>query len=135
MTSEPWNPPPSGQGPSPFRRMLRLAWRYGPLLLLLFVLSRLFLFRSSRPLEVPPAEPGQSARELTLVTLLPRDAIRAIDEPRFYGASQAATEYAPEEVVLGVELNGDARAYPTGLLSRHEIVNDTVGGVPIAVTW
>ena len=36
---------------------------------------------------------------------------------------------------LGVEFNGDARAYSVPLLSSHEIVNDTVGGVKISVTW
>lgn len=39
------------------------------------------------------------------------------------------------ETVLGVSINGDHRAYPLNMLSRHEIVNDTVGGVPVAVTW
>ncbi len=48
---------------------------------------------------------------------------------------EADTEYAPDELVLGVSINGDHRAYSTGLLSGHEIVNDTVGGRPIAVTW
>ena len=42
---------------------------------------------------------------------------------------------ASDERVLGVSINGDHRAYPLNLLSRHEIVNDTVGGVPVAVTW
>jgi hypothetical protein len=39
------------------------------------------------------------------------------------------------ELILGVEIEGDARAYSVPLLSRHEIVNDVVGGKPIAVTW
>ena len=36
---------------------------------------------------------------------------------------------------VGVEYGGDSRAYPVPTLSRHEIVNDKVGGIPIAVTW
>ena len=40
-----------------------------------------------------------------------------------------------DEVVIGVEFDGDARAYSVPLLSNHEIVNDTVGGVKLAVTW
>ncbi|MBW3583219.1 MAG: DUF3179 domain-containing protein [Euryarchaeota archaeon] len=41
----------------------------------------------------------------------------------------------PRDDVLGVVLNGDARAYPVRMLDRHEIVNDIIGGVPVAVTW
>ncbi len=41
----------------------------------------------------------------------------------------------PEELVLGLSINGDHRAYSLPFLSSHEIVNDTVGGVPVAVTW
>ncbi len=83
---------------------------------------------SSSPTE---SEPGG----YEMITLLPRDAIRSIDEPRFYSAQEADREYAPDERVLGVDFDGDARAYSVGLLSSHEIVNDVVGGHPIAVTW
>ena len=80
--------------------------------------------------------PEQSdERELEIVTLLPFDGIPAIDEPDFLNASQADEEYAPDELIIGVEFNGDARAYSIPLLSSHEIVNDTVGGEKIAVTW
>ena len=41
----------------------------------------------------------------------------------------------PEELVIGLSINGDSRAYPINILSRHEIVNDVVGGKPVAVTW
>ena len=41
----------------------------------------------------------------------------------------------PSERVIGVSVNGEHRAYSLNLLSRHEIVNDIVGGKPIAVTW
>ena len=70
-----------------------------------------------------------------IVTLLARDAIPAIDNPVFYSVLEADQEYADEEQVIGVVFEGEARAYSTGLLSRHEIVNDTVGGRKIAVTW
>lgn len=73
--------------------------------------------------------------ELDIVTLLPPDAIPAIDNPRFLNAQDADTEYAPDELILGVAHNGEAKAYSTGLLSSHEIVNDTIGGAKIAVTW
>ena len=65
--------------------------------------------------------------------LLPRDAINPIYEPRFVTAENASLD--PGELVIGVELNGESKAYPIGPLVRREMVNDTVGGVPILVTW
>jgi len=114
-----------------------------PLLLILGLMAAgYFLLR--RPSEsvtvINPTDSGEtrsahSERTLEIVTLLPRDAIPAIDSPQFYSAAEADVEYAPDELVLGVSLDGDSRAYSTALLSRHEIVNDIVGGRVIAVTW
>ena len=74
-------------------------------------------------------------KSLDIVTLLGFDAIRSIEDPRFVEQDIANDNYDPDELVLGVEIDGDARAYSVPLLSRHEIVNDVVGGKPIAVTW
>jgi len=63
------------------------------------------------------------------------DAIRAIDQPVFLSARAAERQMTTDEPVLGVSLAGLARAYPLGYLGAHEIVNDRVGGVPVAVTW
>jgi hypothetical protein len=92
---------------------------------------------STPPVASPAtATPGPTPEdEYRIVTLLPPDAIPSIDDPQFYDVSDADQEYHPDELVLGVEFDGDARAYPIGLLARHEIVNDTVGGRPIAVTY
>ena len=79
--------------------------------------------------------PAAAQRTLEIITLLPKDGIPAIDNPRFYAVAEADEEYAPDELVLGVSLGGESRAYSTALLSSHEIVNDTVGGRKIAVTW
>lgn len=73
--------------------------------------------------------------ELEIVTLLPPDAIPASTFPDYYAVQEANQEYPPEELVIGIEFNGDARAYSVSLLSRHEIVNDTVGGIHLTVTW
>lgn len=78
---------------------------------------------------------SMETRELKIVTVLGRDGIPAILEPKFISASEALSQMAPDERVLGLSINGDQRAYPLNLLSRHEIVNDTVGGVDVAVTW
>jgi hypothetical protein len=88
-----------------------------------------------RPQTTPADQSPSNERQLEIVTLLPRDGIPAIDKPEFLDATQADEEYAPDELVIGVEFNGEARAYSIPLLSSHEIVNDTVGGEKIAVTW
>lgn len=81
------------------------------------------------------ASTGENYDNYKIVTVLPRDAIQAIDNPRFLTVDEANETYDDGELILGVEFNGDARAYSIPLLSSHEIVNDTVGGVKIAVTW
>ncbi len=81
------------------------------------------------------ASTGERFADYNIITVLPRDAISAIDDPKFVSIQEANERYAEDELVLGVEFNGDARAYSIPMLSTHEIVNDTVGGVKIAVTW
>ncbi|MBI3635901.1 MAG: DUF3179 domain-containing protein, partial [Candidatus Rokubacteria bacterium] len=65
----------------------------------------------------------------------PPDGIPAIDRPAFAGAAAAAAWLKPQEPVLALTIGGDARAYPLQILMWHEIVNDVVGGVPVAVTF
>ena len=72
---------------------------------------------------------------LDIITILGKEGIPSIDNPRFVGPGEADQQMQSFERVLGVSINGDHRAYPLNMLSRHEIVNDTVGGVPVAVTW
>ena len=87
------------------------------------------------PTEEPVAATAPE-RDLDIVTLLPFDGIPAIDNPHFFPDLETANMfYNDGELVLGVEIDGDARAYSVPLLSSHEIVNDVVGGKPIAVTW
>ena len=85
--------------------------------------------------EIETKSPESKYDQLEMVTLLPRDAIPAIDDPQFLTASEANRFYDPDELVIGVTFNGVTRAYSVPFLSNHEIVNDTVGGVKIAVTW
>ena len=65
----------------------------------------------------------------------PRDGIRSIDDPDFVGIEDASVWLAGNEPVIVLEINGDARAYPLQILIWHEIVNDTVGEVPVIVTF
>ena len=64
----------------------------------------------------------------------PKDGIPALSNPKFRKAS-TETRIGGTEPVITVEINGDARAYPVRYLTWHEIANDVVGGVPIAVTF
>ena len=65
----------------------------------------------------------------------PRDGIPPIDEPKFIDFGEADRYLGRLEPVISLELNGDVRAYPLSILTWHEIVNDVVGGVPVAVTF
>lgn len=64
-----------------------------------------------------------------------KDGIPAIDKPRFVTPQAAGAWLAPLEPVIVLAVNGDARAYPLQILMFHEIVNDVVGGQPVAVTF
>jgi hypothetical protein len=96
-----------------------------------------------------PVEPGLSALDEPLPDGLPEplvpverivsggpppDGIPALDEPRFIRVDQVST-LTDDEPVLSLELDGEARAYPVRILIWHEIVNDTVAGIPVAVTY
>lgn len=90
------------------------------------------------PLGTFPTDASQKigdAHVLMLISLIPKDAIPAILEPKFASPQFAEFQMTDTEQVIGVSINGDARAYPINMLSRHEIVNDVVGEEPIAVTW
>lgn len=82
------------------------------------------------PAPAPPPEP-----ELEIITVLPPDAIPAIDDPAIVSAAAADEQLRPNDLVIGVSIGGEHRAYGAAFLSAHEIVNDMLGGRAIAVTW
>lgn len=63
-----------------------------------------------------------------------KDGIPAIDRPRFKPAASIDFLH-PREPVIELAAGGRARAYPLQILVWHEIVNDTAGGIPVAVTF
>jgi hypothetical protein len=65
----------------------------------------------------------------------PKDGIPAIDRPRFVSTNQADDWLSPREPVVLVTESDEAKAYPLQILIWHEIVNDVVGGRPVAVTY
>ncbi|MCI0575771.1 MAG: DUF3179 domain-containing protein [Chloroflexi bacterium] len=84
------------------------------------------------PLPAPPIrrlQPGE------LVIAADRDAIPAIMAQERFFAAATSTEWLDGEYVIGLALNGEARAYPIRLLSSHELVNDTVGGEAVLISW
>lgn len=71
-----------------------------------------------------------------LMHAVPKDAIRAIDEPIFVTAAEADKFMSKNEPVLGLFDGEVAKAYSLWHLDRHEIVNDSLPGLgPVAVTW
>jgi hypothetical protein len=90
----------------------------------------------------PPTDMGAGAGKAELDTLADavvsggpgKDGIPSIDEPVFVGAADAGF-LSDDEPVFGLIRGGDVRAYPQQVLVWHEIVNDTVAGERIAVTY
>jgi hypothetical protein len=70
---------------------------------------------------------------------LPTDAIPPLDDPEIIGRAvfvvAGAGQVADDDIVIGLEIDGDARAYPVRVLNFHEIVNHEVGGLRIVVTY
>lgn len=64
----------------------------------------------------------------------PKDGIPSIDAPKF-ATIQGSQFVSDSDVVIGLKINGDARAYPLFILVWHEIVNDIVGDTPVSVTY
>ena len=73
----------------------------------------------------------------------PRDFLLALDSPTFIAGTEIAPRNEKERFkyavsadrVIGITVNGESRAYPLQLMNVHEVVNDTLGSVPIAVTY
>ena len=65
---------------------------------------------------------------------VPKDGIHYLTNPKRVMGVEADYPGLRERVAV-VEINGEAVAYPLGILNFHEVANDTVGGVPIAATY
>ncbi len=65
--------------------------------------------------------------------LIPLDGIRPVYQPQFVNAADAPLQ--DEELVIGVSIEGEAKAYPITVLRFREMVNDELGKLPILVTW
>ena len=119
--------------PRSLLRSLPAVFGIAAILTLGFMLLRQVV-HESRAVEVVDAR-TRELKSYRIVTVLPRDAISAIRDPEFVEVTEAARWMNGREQVIGLERGGEVRAYPINLLSRHEIVNDVVGGEPVAITW
>lgn len=67
--------------------------------------------------------------------LLVPDGIPPIDQPKYWSRDMAENVFFAHEPVIVVVLNGESKAFPLSILTYHEIVNDSIGGVPVTVTY
>lgn len=74
-------------------------------------------------------------RTIPIIQDVPKDAIPPLDFPKYESIAQAAQWLRDEDIVLAVEFNNDARAYPVKILNWHEIINESIGGEDVAITY
>ena len=66
---------------------------------------------------------------------VPKGAFQVLNTPKFIRAERGRNSYFRHEPVIGVAIDGMAKAYPLSVLTVHEIANDTLAGVPVLVTY
>ncbi len=127
-------------------RLLNTSWRIWILLLCLGLVS-LYWFLLKSPvladtalrekLEWPNTDFSKTAVDLKEIFSggPPKDGIPAIDEPHFIDISSADQWLDPQEPVIVLKVQSEVHAYPIQIMIYHEIVNDVVGGLPVAVTF
>ncbi len=77
--------------------------------------------------------PGDPELPEGYVQIIPRGSIPAIDDPVYAPAAEATIR--DDAWVLGVVIEGQARAYSLELLNGHEVVNDSIGNIDFAAVW
>ena len=82
------------------------------------------------------ADPGKMKIRLEEITWggVEVDGIPALDHPKLIAAADA-DDLLDDDLVFGVEINGDARAYPLRIIGWHEMFNEVIGGVPVALAY
>ena len=108
-------------------------------LLLAFALGACADAQPSREQALPGFRTNTALRSIELDELRsggpPKDGIPAIDDPRYVAQGEAAGWLEGREPVVLLRVNEVARIYPLQILTWHEIANDTLGGVPVSVTF
>jgi Protein of unknown function (DUF3179) len=95
--------------------------------------------KDARNSEYPEWRTNTEKRTISLAELespaVTKDAIPAIDRPRFVAVREAREWLSDDEPVIALEVNFVSRAYPMEIMVWHEVVNDQIGGVPVAITF
>lgn len=75
--------------------------------------------------------------EMIGIQVVERDAFPVFDNPKVVPAAEAEARglVLPRDMVIGIVRGREAKAYPISIMGVHELGNDTIDGVPIAVTW
>jgi len=81
----------------------------------------------------PTSTVDMSLSNIPFVPMLPRDAIAPVYSPEFVSADVSPLH--EDELIMGVAIEGEAKAYPVTVLRFREMVNDELAGLPILVTW
>ncbi|RMG90270.1 MAG: DUF3179 domain-containing protein [Chloroflexi bacterium] len=91
------------------------------------------------PLSVPTVPPAATntrvdvGEDIRFPWLLPFDSIPPVYDPQFVSANNSPLD--PDELIIGISLGQEAKAYPISVLRFREMVNDELAGIPILVTW
>ncbi len=69
--------------------------------------------------------------------VLPRDSFPVLNNPKFVDISRAEKKkyVSDNDAVIGIVIDDVAKVYPIKTMGIHELANDTIAGIPIAVTW
>lgn len=106
--------------------------------LVILVLAGLFFWLRRGTLEEYKKD-GQLKSKIDTSQILsggpPKDGIPSIDKPKFWTIDEANKFLKDDDIVLGLEFEGEAKAYPLRILNWHEIVNDSVNDKPVLVTY
>lgn len=83
--------------------------------------------------QINPRTP--SIGEYSFSQLLPYDGIRPIYDPVFSSPQEIQDLLQDDELILGISLENESKAYPISVLRFREMVNDEMAGIPTLVTW
>jgi hypothetical protein len=69
--------------------------------------------------------------------VLPKDSFPVLNNPKFVDISRAEKKkyVSDNDAVIGIVIDEVAKAYPIKTMGVHELANDTIAGIPLAVTW
>ena len=107
---------------------------------ILIVYLLMFLIVGAPYLAAQQPAPGGNTQSDNASEFNPRRVVspyKPIVDAPVIPAKEVTDQVSPDELVLGVVVKGQARAYPINMLTgpSREIINDTLGGQPIAATW